>query len=150
MLAAVLEATDPNLVEAISLLRDRHMEQCRRPGRKDDAGKRLFAQLRALSGRYDLEVNERHPGHWNDLVVHLPPDRLRVSCMGDDGVWVARLGEQGGGTEVMLDYDRDGECFVGREPDRFRTPVPGEPIQRRPAIVVLMETIIAVSRQATR
>jgi hypothetical protein len=50
----------------------------------------------------------------------------------------------------MLDYDRDGECFVGREPDRFRTPVPGEPIQRRPAIAVLMETIIAVSRQATR
>ena len=150
MLAAVPEATDPNLVEAMSLLRDRHMEQCRRLGRKDDAGKRLFEQLRALSGRYDLEVKERHPGHWYDLVIHLPPDRLRVWCMEDDGVRVARIGEQGGGTEVMLDYDRDSECFVGREPDRFRTPVPGEPIQRRPAIAVFMETIIAVSAQATR
>lgn len=144
------DATDPNLVEAISLLRDRDMEQRRGRGRKDDAAKRLFEQLRALDRRYDLQVRERHRGDWNDLVVILPPSELQVSYMRETGVRVARNGEQGDGTEVMLDYDRDSECFVGRDPDRFRTPVPGEPIQRRPAIAALVEVLIAVAGQGSK
>jgi hypothetical protein len=121
------------------------MEQCRGRGRKDDAAKRLFEQLRALDRRHELQVSERHRGDGNELVVILPPSELQVSYMRETGVRVARNGEQGVGTEVVLDYDLDGERFVGREPDRFRTPVPGEPVQRRPAIAVLVEAIIAAS-----
>jgi hypothetical protein len=149
MLRVVPGATDPNLGEALSLLRDHHMEQCRQRGRKDDAAKQLFVQLQSLSGKYELEVHERHRGEWNDLVVLLRPAKLQVSYLRELGVRVARHGEAGDGAEVVLDYDGEGKCFVGREPDLFRTPVPGEPIQRRAAIALLMETIIAVARNAS-
>jgi hypothetical protein len=138
--------TDPELVEAISLLRDRHMEQCRARGRRDEAAQSLFKQLVELDGRYELQVKERYRGDWNDLLVVLPPAQLQVTYLRESGVCVARYGEQGRGVEVVLDYDQHQQQFVGRERDQFRTPVPGQPVSRRPAIAVLVETIIAAAK----
>lgn len=141
------EAIEHDLVEALSLLRERNMEQSRQRGRKDNAAKRLFEQLRALDGRYDLHVQAEHPDDWNELVVSLSPARLYVSYMRENGVRVARYGEESEGAEVPLDYDREQECFVSREPERFRTPIPGEPVPRRTAIAVLIEAIIAAANK---
>lgn len=143
-------ATDPELVEALSLLRDHDMERRRKPGRnKDDAAKRLLAQLMALNGRYDFTVRSRH-GDWYELAVQLHGAHVDVTYHTERGVMVARHEAQGAGTEVPLDHDREGNVLLGREPDTFRTPIPGEPIPRRPGIAVLLEAIIAAANTSTK
>ena len=136
---------DPELVEALSLLRDRDMELSRVRGRKVEAAQRLFTQLRSLDGRYGLVVRERHRDDWNELAVQIAGAQIEVTYYNEHGVTIAR--DERSGTEVPLDFDRDAQAFVGRELDRFRTSVPGEPIPRRPAIAVLVEAILAAAKE---
>jgi hypothetical protein len=127
------------LEEARTLLRDAAMARLRaHSARKDKGAKALFEQLKTLNDVHGLRM-QTNEDEWNEVVVQIGKIRGLLVYLSDHGV---RLRVDDKELDVVLDFDPSTQAFVGREPDRFHTPVPGQPIPRRPAIAVLVESIL--------
>lgn len=133
------------MTEARSLLRDAAMERLRAPARANNkATEVLFAQLSELakaSTAYGLRLQEQDG--WNELAYGIGGHRGSVRHLTDHGIRV--VGKKH--IAVELDVDPASNTLVGREPDRFQTPIPGESIPRRSALAVLVEAMLAALKE---
>jgi hypothetical protein len=128
---------EPDLEEAKELI-SRAMAQARGVSRmtKDEAWKVLLGEIIALDGHAGIEIKR----HQHQAIMTLGDATAFITYKETAGVRVAVDGAQA--VEVLLGHDRETGRFIGTEQDSFRTPDPGAPNRRRPAVAVVIEAAI--------
>lgn len=133
----------PDLHEAKELIRQAVMAKTRNMplAEKDNAARALLQELRELGGFCGIQITS----HGDDLLeMSLFEVKANITNSGGTVRVQLHVPNDAQPIDVPLDLDPETSRFIGIELDRFRTPVPGLPIARRPAVAVVVETAMKV------
>lgn len=105
-------------------------------------GEAAIQMLVELCGLNELKLGGVHIAETvedNGIWIRTPAGKVTISVTDDGKVVIYSVG---GTTPVPVRYDPVKKMMVGTKPDKFHTPVPGQPIRMQSAFAAVVEAAL--------